>query len=487
MADLPNPLQPAINIYHQFMPNEAVHIDLHQENNALPPVQGGGAVPQGLPPRANVPPAQGGVAPHLEVNPPTKTFLKFYEDPSKDPCGGRYERIMQRFDPAAAVPVPPEVLFEQAVGSPPSCHQAYLCCAPMRRSPRIFCLHAPSRFVGALDGIITPWDNTSYAFLGDETQGIATSIIFPTNIFNVSPAINVYTTKHLMAHLPALNGLEVFAALPADANAGIALPVTTRYAMYLPLKYAKLFMDSSGYSIKHIWQVLTPLLDENDNRKSCQALLNWLQVASHGSMAKNAQGQPVVGPLPNSIPLIAPAADKDLIVHRNDVLKQALLGLGHTSQGLETAIYQMANAMMMNTADQRIKANEALQPILPSTKFKSTLPILMDYLQIGNEMDLPQLWHQWANASKRQEFRVLREILEAYARGPEAFSHLAPVVSAKLVQDLLMFTFIGDSQDDIKVGLQPFTVADGSEEFRLANLELARIYGLLNDSSHGVM
>jgi hypothetical protein len=163
------------------------------------------------------------------------------------------------------------------------------------------------------------------------------------------------------------------------------------------------------------------------------------------------------------------------------------LGLGHTSQGLKTAIYQMANAMMMNTADQRIKANEVLQPILPSTKFKSTLPILMDYLQIGNEMDLPQLWHQWANASKRQEFRVLREILEAYARGPEAFSHLAPVVSAKLVQDLLTFTFIGDSQDDIKVGLQPFTVANGSEEFRLANLELARIYGLLNDSSHGVM
>jgi hypothetical protein len=60
-------------------------------------------------------------------------------------------------------------------------------------------------------------------------------------------------------------------------------------------------------------------------------------------------------------------------------------------------------------------------------------------------------------------------------------------VSAKLVQDLLSFTFLGDSQDDLKVGLQPFMVADGSEEYRRANMELARTYGFLQDSNHGVM
>ncbi len=72
-------------------------------------------------------------------------------------------------------------------------------------------------------------------------------------------------------------------------------------------------------------------------------------------------------------------------------------------------------------------------------------------------------------------------------RGPESFYHLAPVVLAKLVQDLLSFMFTGDSQDHLKVGIQPFAVADGSEEFRRANPELARTYGFLQDSNHGVM
>ncbi len=67
------------------------------------------------------------------------------------------------------------------------------------------------------------------------------------------------------------------------------------------------------------------------------------------------------------------------------------------------------------------------------------------------------------------------------ARGPEAFYNMAPVVPSKLVQDLLTFTFAGDSHD-LKTGLQPFVIADSSEEFWRANLELARTYGLLHDS-----
>jgi hypothetical protein len=129
----------------------------------------------------------------------------------------------------------------------------------------------------------------------------------------------------------------------------------------------------------------------------------------------------------------------------------------------------MAQAVANQTTDQRAareaKVQEANQPTLPSAKFKNTLLILMDYLQVHDEATLPILWHQWANSNKRQEFSVLRELLDTYARGPEAFYNMAPVVLAKLVQDLLSFTFVGDSQEDLKSGLQPFIVADGSEEY----------------------
>jgi len=97
------------------------------------------------------------------------------------------------------------------------------------------------------------------------------------------------------------------------------------------------------------------------------------------------------------------------------------------------------------------------------------------------------LWHQWANCTKKQEFNVLNELLQAYSRGQEALSNCAPIVSAKLVQDLLNFSFVSDALDDIKSGIQPFLIADSSAEHCQANLELSRMYGLLNSGEQSMM
>ncbi len=74
---------------------------------------------------------------------------------------------------------------------------------------------------------------------------------------------------------------------------------------------------------------------------------------------------------------------------------------------------------------------------------------------------------------------MLSELLHAYTRSAEAFSPLAPVVQPKLLQDLQNFIFVSESPDDIKTGIQPFVVADGSAEHRQANLELSRTYAHL--------
>jgi hypothetical protein len=41
--------------------------------------------------------------------------------------------------------------------------------------------------------------------------------------------------------------------------------------------------------------------------------------------------------------------------------------------------------------------------------------------------------------------------------------------------------------DDLKSGLQLFIIAEGSAEYRQANLEVSRLYGLLNSGEHSVM
>jgi hypothetical protein len=82
---------------------------------------------------------------------------------------------------------------------------------------------------------------------------------------------------------------------------------------------------------------------------------------------------------------------------------------------------------------------------------------------------------------------VLKEVLDTYAQSVEAFSPTVPIVSSKLVQDLLGFVFVGDSAVDVKMGVQPFVITDGSAEHRQANLEVSRLYGLLNSNEGGIM
>jgi hypothetical protein len=106
----------------------------------------------------------------------------------------------------------------------------------------------------------------------------------------------------------------------------------------------------------------------------------------------------------------------------------------------------------------------------------------LNYLKIAEEANLPPLWHEWANCNKKQEFLLLEDLLQSYARGPEAFLVSTPVVNLRLVQDLMTFSFVAESSEDLKTGLQPFIIADGSAEHRQANMELAHTLGLLNSS-----
>jgi hypothetical protein len=108
------------------------------------------------------------------------------------------------------------------------------------------------------------------------------------------------------------------------------------------------------------------------------------------------------------------------------------------------------------------------------------LPVLLEYLQVANKTDLPDIWHHWANCTKQQELQVLRDSLDSYARSPEAFSHSVPILSIRLVKDLLAFSFVGQLADDTKASLHPFIITDDNAEFRVANAETAHLYGLLN-------
>ncbi len=74
---------------------------------------------------------------------------------------------------------------------------------------------------------------------------------------------------------------------------------------------------------------------------------------------------------------------------------------------------------------------------------------------------------------------MLCNTLEMFTRPPQAFSPTVPVVSTKLVHDLLSFTCVGHSAADIMTGFHPFMITDGNAEQRQINRDVARLYGYL--------
>jgi hypothetical protein len=225
--------------------------------------------------------------------------------------------------------------------------------------------------------------------------------------------------------------------------------------------------------------MLYPAVVDADDLDACGALIKWMRVVSVSVVQNN-----LPGPTGAMVDLQVPLVDENLIAHCIRLQRLVLPGLYRPQETLERAITQMAVAVMQNTNETRVageqKAAQQAEPKLPSDRFTVTLGILQNYLQIDDECNLPLLWHRWVNCTKKQDFNVLSELLQAYARGPDKFTTCAPIATAKLVQDLLNFVFASESTDDIKTGLQPFIIADASVEHRQANLELARMYGMLN-------
>jgi hypothetical protein len=106
-------------------------------------------------------------APQAITAPRILTFSQYYSDQSRDPYHRNYQRIMTRFDPSQPAALPSATLYQQVVNIGSTVPQAYLFCDATLAGPRIYCVHLINRYVGALDGDITPWDNQSFGCLGE--------------------------------------------------------------------------------------------------------------------------------------------------------------------------------------------------------------------------------------------------------------------------------------------------------------------------------
>jgi hypothetical protein len=237
------------------------------------------------------------------------TFAAYYGDVTLDPYRGNYRRILERLDPEVNNLITHELLLEQAVGNT-VVSQAYLCCALQRDQVRVYCLHVVSRYTGSMDGRETPWDGNSYAYLGDVTQGVITTIELPATAFQSVANIRAKTSDYIITNLDRLGdkGLPHIAVDDAEATF-----ITKRQIMYLPYRYAALLLKPAGYNLREIWEILYPALVTEDDLQNCAPLLKWLRVISLGTLVPRQANR--IRTTSAVLTVSVPIANEDLIQH----------------------------------------------------------------------------------------------------------------------------------------------------------------------------
>lgn len=411
-----------------------------------------------------------------------RSFASFYADTLRDPFRDRYASILRCFDAVGPDSQDSDTLLQVVLGSL-NAPMAFLCCATLAGSPRIYVIHMPTKYTPAIDGRPSPWDNRLFAFLGELIRDNPMTVAFPASGFELVPNnVWIWNDATLTVELQNLADAQLFPK--QNANAANSIARRTRRLMYLPSKYVPLLLNNKGYTPKQAYEILLQAFTDDNVLHDVDPILAWLRISLHATNNNNT------GPPATSVTLTAPFLDEDLILHRDPVLNHVLPGRHDTAPGLETAITNMATAISSQTLEARsariAREVERDQPTLPSTKFGLLFDSLKSFLNVQEEHELRDFWFQLAAAPKKQEFSIIKEYLLAHSWSDRAFMSICPIPTPKLHSDLISVTFIGDHPDDLKTGVQPFIAIDGFEQHRAATIDMSCSFNLLFERDYSL-
>ena len=100
---------------------------------------------------------------------------------------------------------------------------------------------------------------------------------FVTTAFEITaevPVLTIQATTGELARQPAIALLGPHAPGAANVEA-----VRTRNMMYLPARYASVFLNASGITPRAAWETLIPMITQDGRLGQCSELVNWLRVA----------------------------------------------------------------------------------------------------------------------------------------------------------------------------------------------------------------
>jgi hypothetical protein len=124
-----------------------------------------------------------------------------------------------------------------------------------------------SKYQPAFDGTTTPWDDGIFGFLGEVTANFCTSIRLPPDVLTPIQ-VRAFTENYIRTHIDELNNAPGIFGPPPPNHAEATL-IAVRGIIFLPLRYAPLLFQGRGYTHREVWDLLIPLLIDDNLAEDC--------------------------------------------------------------------------------------------------------------------------------------------------------------------------------------------------------------------------
>jgi hypothetical protein len=258
--------------------------------------------------------------------------------------------------------------------------------------------------------------------------------------------------------------------------------VRPRITQVIPCRYAVTLVHREGVSPSTAYTELHGILEADGALEQCADVLTWLRVAC---TARGGAGE--LAPLPavaQQFPLLLmPGAVSAYVATKLDRdLPRRRGGLAHTA-GTGVGEEPLAAAMRL-LAENGGGDRAAREPKGVAEAYRETYPLLQRFCQVDSVEGLAPVWGRIARGAKGELQSILQQELNKVCTGrgltPDVYS---PAVTSKRKQLVTSLNFVGNGQDDIASGCQPFLVTYTGTDDHYRALEQATVAEQLDQGS----
>lgn len=354
-----------------------------------------------------------------------------------------------------AIPVP-ATLRDQTVLLCDRQPMAFLCLVPRPDGvPEVRILHRLMRYLELPGEHPTGYNDRVLALLGDVRPNQYPVVEVPNTTFHLAGMGVRIPTAAAMDGLVAewiVDDNNMGPYLDADPNTVVVRP---RHVQLLPTRYAALLVHRDGLSPKAAYNELSGAIHADGNDVACADVLTWLRAAF------TARGGG--GPLPGDSILLhtLPAVHMPHLVYTfvsskvaSDLPALRPRGPGREEGRMDAAALLAAAGIPALPAGGGDRAPKTVRDA-----YKETFPLLLRFNRVDQAEEVAPIWARLANSHKSEHQTILQQEFAkvCVSRGLAPELH-CPVVTTKLKQMVLSFSFAGTGPDDLASGLNPFQV-----------------------------